>query len=295
MHTDLKARDRTSVYFKASLFGSASHSHADQNAFTIDAGTTPLLLDSGYYDYYGSPHGKSWYRQTVAHNAVTFDGGQGQRPLDASAIGAIRYFWSDTDHAIAQGEAAPAYDGQVRSARRTVILLRASGRVLVHDYLDAQLPHSWELNLHAMEEMAWDGTRLTVGNGAARGCAALWPAGLEFLQRQGYEQPPAMASYQPQWHGVLRAAGTARSADFLMVMDVGCRAQPLPVVSRNADGLQVQLDGGTIWLPRTGVPTVSLPPPPPAPVTPEKPESTSPAAPATPAVPAPGMTTDNFG
>jgi len=88
-----------------------------------------------------------------------------------------------------------------------------------------------------------------------------------------------MASYASQWHGVLRPPGTARSADFLMVMDVGCRAVPVPVVSRDEEGIQVLLDGGTIRLPRTGVPTVSLPPPPakPTPLPTEHPGSTTPA------------------
>ena len=78
MHSQLADRSRTSIYFRASPYAAFSHSHADNNSFVVNSNGEPLLIDSGYYDWYGSPHWKSWYRRTKAHNAITFDGGKGQ-------------------------------------------------------------------------------------------------------------------------------------------------------------------------------------------------------------------------
>ena len=58
------------LQFKSSRFGSFNHSHADQNSFILSAFGRPLLIDSGYYPWYGSPHDVGWTRQTIAHNAL---------------------------------------------------------------------------------------------------------------------------------------------------------------------------------------------------------------------------------
>lgn len=59
---------------KSSPYGSYSHSHADQNSFTLFAYGQPLLINGGYYagGYGGKMHRYS--RETHAHNALTFDG-----------------------------------------------------------------------------------------------------------------------------------------------------------------------------------------------------------------------------
>ncbi len=48
----------------------ASHEHRDNNTFSIYY-RKPLLIDAGYYDYYGSAHFKNYYTRTAAHNVVT--------------------------------------------------------------------------------------------------------------------------------------------------------------------------------------------------------------------------------
>lgn len=71
LHSDLaEGKNNVMVQFKSSSFGSFSHSHADQNSFVLEAFGRPLLIDSGYYPWYGSPHDMSWTRQTRAHNAL---------------------------------------------------------------------------------------------------------------------------------------------------------------------------------------------------------------------------------
>ncbi|MDH7571749.1 MAG: DUF4962 domain-containing protein, partial [Armatimonadota bacterium] len=56
LHSDLVDPARVSLYFKSSPIGSFNHSHADQNSFVLNAFGEALAIDSGYYDWYNSPH-----------------------------------------------------------------------------------------------------------------------------------------------------------------------------------------------------------------------------------------------
>lgn len=60
----------TLLEFKSSSFGSINHHHLDQNSFTIFY-KSPLLIDSGYYDSYGTNHWYNYYIRTIAHNSIT--------------------------------------------------------------------------------------------------------------------------------------------------------------------------------------------------------------------------------
>jgi len=124
MHSDLADPKRASVYFKSSPYGSYNHSHADQNSFVIDYKGERLAIDSGYYDDYGTPHWREWYKQTRAANAITFDGGQGQGIDGRQYSGKITRFESDDKHAIAVGDAEKAYGGALTKAERTIAFER---------------------------------------------------------------------------------------------------------------------------------------------------------------------------
>ena len=60
----------TLLEFKSSSFSSENHQHLDQNSFSLHY-KTPLLIDSGMYDNYGTPHWANYYTRTIAHNAIT--------------------------------------------------------------------------------------------------------------------------------------------------------------------------------------------------------------------------------
>ena len=60
----------TLLEFKSSSFGSLNHHHFDQNSFTIFY-KSPLLIDSGFYDSYGTNHWFNYYIRTIAHNNIT--------------------------------------------------------------------------------------------------------------------------------------------------------------------------------------------------------------------------------
>jgi len=70
MHSNISEPDHdTFLLFKSSPYGSVSHSHADQNAFTIMKGGDALAISSGYYGpAYGAPHHSRWTRTTKANN-----------------------------------------------------------------------------------------------------------------------------------------------------------------------------------------------------------------------------------
>ena len=178
MHSDiLQPQDGVSVYFKSSRYGSISHSHADQNSFHLSAFGQPLLIDSGYYPWYGSPHHLLWSKQTHAHNAVLVSGrGQGEAFMGAS--GKIEFFQSVGDLTFVRGEAGKAYNieisggtrelwqehlslplppkvPKVKVARRALGFAgrRESPWLVVHDYLETDGMATFEYLLHALDRM----------------------------------------------------------------------------------------------------------------------------------------------
>ncbi len=124
MHSDLEDAERISVFFKSSWYGSFNHSHPDQNSFIIQAFGKPLAIDSGYYDLYNYPFDRDYTRKTYAHNAVTYDNGQGQPAMDILAKGKITDFLSHPAAALAGGDATESYRGGLGCARRWLLYLR---------------------------------------------------------------------------------------------------------------------------------------------------------------------------
>ncbi len=223
MHSDLGDRARTSVYFKSSPYGSYSHSHADQNSFVIHARRRALAIDSGYYDFYGSPHWKDWYKQTRAHNAITFDGGQGQMHDTMDAKGRIVRFEHHADYDIATGDATQAYSGALSRALRSIVYLRPD-TVLVYDSLASDTPRTWEWNLHALSKMKEQGPRaLEIEQDGVRLCVRMLgaPEGA-FTQTDRFTTEP-QGKYPAQWHARYATAGKSRAARFLALLDVECR------------------------------------------------------------------------
>lgn len=63
----------TVLDFKSSSFASEAHHHHDQNSLSLFY-RAPLLLDSGFYGWFGSPHWRNYATRTIAHNSmVVFD------------------------------------------------------------------------------------------------------------------------------------------------------------------------------------------------------------------------------
>src|SRR5437868_5284868 len=79
------------VTFKSSPYGSFSHSHADQDAFIVNAYGEGLAIDSAYREFHNSPHHDKWTRQTISKNDLLIDG-VGQKAKDKNAVGKITRF-----------------------------------------------------------------------------------------------------------------------------------------------------------------------------------------------------------
>lgn len=72
--------DATMVTFFNSPSKKANHEHLDNNSFTVYK-HTPLLLDAGDYDSYGSSHYMNYYQRTIAHNSIcVYDGSDNGHP-----------------------------------------------------------------------------------------------------------------------------------------------------------------------------------------------------------------------
>lgn len=125
------------------VFGNGAHSHADQNHFVITAGSDRLIWDSGYYDWYGSPHHRSFTVTSRAHNTILIDG-EGQRYWKVGVDGRITRFSLKGRSLTVQGDASTSavYGGRVEKFLRTiqyenekdflvkdVIILRNAGRI----------------------------------------------------------------------------------------------------------------------------------------------------------------------
>ena len=256
MHSRLADPARVSVYFKSSAYGSFNHSHADQNSFVIDAGGQRLAIDSGYYDGYGTPHWRHWYKQTRAHNAITFDGGNGQvvyEEREQLGRGAITRFEHQAGYDIVTGDATPAYGGALTRAERTLVYLRPD-LVLVYDTLGSKLPRQWEWNIHALQRMESVGTRqVRIRNGDAALCVQMLdgPA-TEFTQTERFTADPQGDDMPAQWHGAFVTRNRQTAAEFVTLLRVGCTNTPVSIRraacgwSVAAAGRQVQLCRGDV-------------------------------------------------
>jgi hypothetical protein len=225
MHSDLADPARVSVYFKSSSFGSFNHSHADQNSFVINAGGQRLAIDSGYYDSYASPHWWQWYKQTQAHNAITGDGGLGQRVFEQVGDvgrGRITRFAHTPAYDIVTGDAVQAYGGALREAMRSLVYLRPN-HILVYDRLASDAAHRWEWNIHAVNAIGeLSNTRIAIANNGQSLCVDML-AGPEmaFFQTDRFTADPS-GTWSPQRHGSFYSTAASAAAEFIALLNVGC-------------------------------------------------------------------------
>ena len=249
MHSDLRDRGRTSVYFKSSQYGAASHGHYDQNSFTVNSLGKPLLIDSGYYDSYASAHHFGWNMHTRAHNAITFDGGFGQGDekkigWDSEANGRITQFETDGKIDITVGDATPSYQGKA-AVRRALVYNREANWLLVLDRVSSQERRTWEWNIHAVNRFATDESDLEVRNGDARACINFTSSvPSTFLQSDKFSHEPVRDSHNPrpsQWHGRYASNTKSQTYDAVALISFGCSASAKPLVQFAKDGIAVRV------------------------------------------------------
>lgn len=256
MHSALGDPGRTSVFFLSGRFGSWNHSKAEQNAFVVTMAGEPMLVASGYYEF--SAHGRRYTRRTLAANAITFDGGQGQAEDDAGEPvesmqfrGEMVASRTEGDLFFATGDARLAYrqrqrgSGELRSpvteALRTVAYLRSQGLIVVYDRLRSELPRRWEWNLHSLQrfEPLADGSAVRVRGGSQTLCVDMQGTASHFEQTDAFPIEPEEVAGRPkprQWHGRYSTIASTRAAVFVAVLREHCGAGPTRVEVDEATG-----------------------------------------------------------
>jgi hypothetical protein len=255
MHSNLADGDNdVMLEFKSSRFGSAGHSHPDQNSFILEAFGQPLLIDSGYYPWMGSPHDLAWTRQTIAHDTLLFNGkGQGSGLTQAS--GRIIAFSTSADFDYAAGDAAEAYhceawndimpeyyanyEGVVRFVRHIVFVrpVEQPAAFVILDDVETEKPASVQFLLHALNKFDIDEAKrtLSVANGSAYARVHFLDSEpLEISQTDQFTRPPEFENMPNQWHVTCSHAPAAGTRRFLAVIGVGRsdETDALPPVER---------------------------------------------------------------
>jgi hypothetical protein len=160
MHSALgRPEDDIHITFKSSPYGSYSHSHADQNAFILNAFGEGLAINSAYREFHRSPMHKEWTWQTMSKNALLIDG-LGQEPQDKTATGTItrfetadRYVWTTGDATVAYQTLQP--EGRVQRVTRDVVFMDQR-YLLLRDRVVLTTPGRISWLLHAEKDLSWN-------------------------------------------------------------------------------------------------------------------------------------------
>lgn len=236
MHSNAADRARTALFFKSSSYGSFNHSHGDQNSFTLMRGGRPLLIDSGWYDYYESPMWKGWYRQTRAHNAITYDGGQGQTVDGYSetfnAKGKITDFSTTPAFDYVEGDATQAYGGALTLAVRGIWYLRSEDAILVWDRVESSTPRLFEWNMHAAGPFKANSKgQITIKNQEQELCLTLLSGDdKQFQKRPAFVTKPGVV----EDHAAFVTRDLRKNAEFLVLVDIGCKQPEISVQTRTS-------------------------------------------------------------
>lgn len=250
MHSSLSDPNRISVYFRSSPYGSFSHAHADQNSFNINSGGKELVIDSGYYDWFGSPHYNLWYKTTKAHNAVTYDGGLGQTTGQMETYGHLVSFKKTDDVEAIMGDAKLAYGGALSKALRTLIYIRPD-TIIVFDDLGSDTAKSFEWNIHAVNKISeLGGNKIRIDNGGESLCVDFnTTSPVSFSETSAFTANPDRSTKYPrvdEWHGRFSMNDKSTSVNFVAVMSVGCKLDSVSSSYSEASGWTVDLPGKTV-------------------------------------------------
>ena len=169
--------DDIQLTFRASPYGSFSHSHADQLGFILNAYGEGLAINSAYREYHNSPHHEQWTRQSISKNVVLLDG-VGQRAKSKDATGRITRFTTTARTVWTTGDATAAYraaqsdPARVERVTRDVVFIDQRYFVLRDRVVLASPAHLTWL-LHAERNLTWDEASATALIRGAEGKATL--------------------------------------------------------------------------------------------------------------------------
>src|SRR6267143_599812 len=188
-----------------------------------------------------------WYKQTRAHNAVTFDGGKGQVVFEESGehrFGAITRFEHQSVYDIVTGDATQAYGGALTEAKRSMVYLRPN-LVLVHDRLASATPRQWEWNIHTLNAMTViSDQKISIHNDPQSLCVDILAGPtVRFAQTDLFTADPS-GNLPRQWHGQFHSVDLLGSTEFVTLLNVGC--MPTTANAGKADGVWIVLVGDKV-------------------------------------------------
>jgi len=219
--------------FKSSPYGSIGHGHNDQNSINLSAYGRVLLLDSGFYDSYRSPHRIGWTQTTQAHNTILMSG-TGQPANSTEHFGRIVTFEDEPSHTYVLGDAHRAYD-QLRLKRfdRHVLWLKPDIFLIVDD-IKSEVAIECQYLLHAVNAFEIDGSEIHVRNEPAQARITLIePKALKITQTDAFNLPleeigrhPRRPTPRKQWHLTAETPEASTLQRFITVIEVFKTGEP---------------------------------------------------------------------
>ena len=262
--------DDIHLTFRASPYGSYSHSHADQLGFILNAYGEGLAINSAYREFHNSPHHEQWTRQSVSKNVLLIDG-LGQRPRSEKSVAAIvryetgpRTLWTVGDATAAYQALSPERKKKIRRVTRDVVFVDRR-YVVLRDRVSLAAPGRLSWLLHAEKHLAWDAATATATIRGLEGKASLTarllspdarfagtvatgypvPVDPKYTQSAG-ANPYVTGTWHERTH--LRADSVADAAEFTVYAvlwpERGPAAPPLPATLSAPDTLSIPRPDG---------------------------------------------------
>ncbi len=195
LHTSLgNTASDICLTFRSSPYGSVSHSHADNNDFTLHAGGKSLLIPSGVYDGWATKHHSHWVWHTKSANCITLsDAGQLMRSEDST--GMIEDAFEDGRIVYFLGNADASYHDRALRCRRHVLYLKPHNAFLIVDEFEARpgIASSLQWNAHAWSEFNIDEKEISFRverDGSSVNGHILWHAEGFFTLTDKADPPP---------------------------------------------------------------------------------------------------------
>jgi hypothetical protein len=206
-------------------------------------------MDSGVYDYYNSAHWRTYYKQTRAHNAITFDGGQGQSlgPTglgEHTAAGRLTRFQQTPGYDISTGDATSAYAGLLSRAKRTLVFIRPSTLVTI-DQLASVTARRYEYNLHTVAPLNGTAAAFRAVVAPAELCGTVAsPEAMAMSASQGYYPAPSTPAGPHYWNKF--SFSNARTSGLIVsVLRTDCLSTK-PDISFSGSGATIAAGGRVI-------------------------------------------------
>ena len=231
-----------SVGMHAGTYGRA-HQHDDQNSITVNAYGDKLLIDSGYYDYFGSRHFEQYSIKTRAHNTILVDQ-QSQNGRKDGAGAEMTRFFDNRSFGYMTGEAGnPTLNGgKLEQFERRVLFVKPEF-IITHDVIKANQPVELAYLAHSSYPLFASSPRRyfdIIGEKAELYARVLAPKEVTFSISTGYDVEPVRPRGNNEWleesevvreyHLAAALPEKVSQADFLVAMQI--RPQPVTRDSR---------------------------------------------------------------